>query len=1329
MKKLLILFLLLIAAFVGLVMAAPLILDSEKLKADFTGSLEEATGHQAFLDGDFTISVFPKPAFVANKIRVLNSEKGTKENLLTIESIEADLDLTSFLFGQTKITDAVLHKPEIFVEVLPNGDLNWLLDVLRLSDISRQEVYHDISIPFSKIDIVDGTLNFTDKASGIERTYSGFDGEFTAKSKKGPFRFEGNMDFLGKRSNLAVWLEKTEEDTATPFNVMISSDELSSTMNISGNLLLESKGFEAKGSISVESSNPANLLKNLFPNVNIPNSFSTAAATNMSLLFNNKQLLLRDMVIKQGNASAVGNIDILLQKTEEDEKRYTSKFMIDNFAIDGLIELTNNILKSPEQKGFTLPLDSYTEVTTGTLKYANHDIKDMKFIIDADNTSYKIQKASASLIADTSVKMDLTVTKKENEDLASLSGKFAFETENMNEIAAWLDIPLISKVRKNSLFAVKMSSDISGSGYNFNFNDMTLKTGNVTIKGRLGFLLTKPKNLDFDIKINDLDLDKYLPQKAPATAFALNGTVTSADKEDKKNSSFLQELESYIYAASNNLSEYKDFDIKAKMDIGKFTYNRDQIGHIVLSAAVKNSKLTLEDFTLASRLGGTVAARGIFDFTNKDIPSFEKFNYNARLVRCSSYLDKLGLDDIFNTSRLSNIKLEGQLNGAVNNLSFVFAADSAGLSVANEGKISMKANESPLIRFHTDIRQPQLRGFMSLLKDEYNVPLQINKNLAFSGLVTVKDKNIVIKDIELSVGSDSIRGNFGSVSKDGHNIVNLQLETGELDITEYVNMLVPHNEDSGWSDSLFPFTNWLKEKELKISLGANNIFWQEYAFQNPIVQIKADKGAGRLQFMSELEEGKINLSSDFDFSLSVPAVLITSSATNIKVSKLLPYASKMNISADKGSFTLKAKAQGRSMLDMVKSLAMEGNIKFTDGKIKGFSLDRVVDFMERIKDDRYYNPSDFSISFEGIFQNNATSYDSLEGSFAARSGIIKAPEIKINYRGAMTAKANFNYSIPDSKISTLIIVPPLTELGFYSGYQVIVKGETSKPAYNYRIQGLIKDVEDSVRYAATGIKPAPKTETKTEPEKVSSDKEAAQEEATEAEDKTSPDTEEKKDVPLIVPMDEVPSEEQPKAEEPKPENKNITALQEKIESLDSVFQTTEKYVFEAEKITESVKSLANIYAEMKKVLSDMKYSLASVNAIISNGNPSDEDMKTAQEAEQNIRKKADLIAKAYDKLLLVSSIRMTEEKASAINDFVVLADEMEKSNPYLTNLKEYTKIVHDADYEVKMALQKVKTKDISSAEAGKASDNAKSAYAKAKAAVDKIMQMVGYSGS
>ena len=88
-----------------------------------------------------------------------------------------------------------------------------------------------------------------------------------------------------------------------------------------------------------------------------------------------------------------------------------------------------------------------------------------------------------------------------------------------------------------------------------------------------------------------------------------------------------------------------------------------------------------------------------------------------------------------------------------------------------------------------------------------------------------------------------------------------------------------------------------------------------------------------------------------------------------------------------------------------------------------------------------------------------------------------------------------------------------------------------------------------------------------------------------------------------------------------------------------------------------------------------------------------------------------------------------KNKIKKRNKKIKSKNEIEKSNPYLTNLKEYTKIIHDADYEVKMALQKVKTKDISFAEAGKASDNAKSAYAKAKTAVDKIMQMVGYSGS
>ena len=1337
MKKLLVLLLLLVAAFVGLIMAAPLVLDSEKLKADFTNKLEEATGHQVFLDGDFTISVFPKPAFVADKIRILNSEKGKKENLLTAESIEAELDLTSFLFGQAEIKSAVLHKPEIFVEVLPNGDINWMLDAIRLADISRQVVYHDISISFSKIDIVDGKLNFTDTSSGIEHTYTGIDGEFTARTKKGPFRFDGNMDFLGIRSNLAILLEKIEEDAAAPFNVMISSDALSSTMNISGNLLLQSKGFEVKGSISAESSNPVNLLENVFRNVKIPSSLSVATATSMSLLYNNNQLFFRDIVVKQENASAVGNVDIIL-KPKEDEKYLTSKFMVDNLVLDGLVELTNNILKSPTQKGFTFPLNSFAEVSSGTLKYANHDIKGLKFTIDSDEKSWEVSKASASLMADSNVKLNLTVTKGENDAPATLSGKFAFETENMNEVATWLNIPLLSKARKGSLFSVKLSSAISGSGYNVNLSDMSIKTSNITINGRVGMNLAKPKNIDFDVKINDLDLDRYIPQKATASLSAADKITSSADlvaeKDDSK--SLLQIFKEKVYATGDILSGYKDFDIKAKMDIGKFTYNRDQIGHIVIAAGIKNSKLTIDDFTLASRLGGTAAAKGIFDFSDKSNPSFDKFTYNARLVRCTPYLDNLGLNEIFKTNDLSNVKLDGQLNGTVNNLSFVFSADSAGLSIANDGKLSIKANEPPLLRFHTEIRQPQLRSFMSLLKNEYNVPFQINKNIAFSGMVTVKEKNIVIRDVELTIGSDSVRGNFGMLSKDGHNLVNLQLETGELDITEYANMLMPDKKDKKnpkiLSDDFFPFISWLKEKDFTFSFAANNVFWREYAFRNLDLKLKSDKGVGNLKFTSNLENGKVQLLSDFDFSLPIPAVSLTSAATNMKISKLFPHNSKWDLSADKADFHFSAKAQGRSMMDMAKTVSMYGKMKLTDGRIKGFSLDKVIDFMERIKDDRYYNPADFSVSFGGIFQNNATSFNTLQGSFSAKGGVIQAPDINVVYRDTMTASINFNYSIPDSKINTLIVVPVLKELNFSNGYNVIVKGVAKEPLYNYRIQGLIKEIEDSIDFAITGVKHTAVTVVEpSQPDElpVSKDvkvsEESFEEPKAEAESENAEESEKKEEVPLIVPMDDT---EEVQKEEPvvEQESENVRSLKEKVEQLDALLQKTEEYVFASEKQINSAKSFANVYSEMKKVLSDMKYSFASINDILTKDDITDDDMKKADEAEQNIRKKADLIARAYNKLLLVISVKTVEESASAIADFVVAAKELEKSNPYSTNIGDYVKDIYDADYEVKMSLQKVKTKGITPADAERAAENANRAYIKAKAASDKIKAMSGY---
>ena len=1344
MKKILILLLLLIAGFVGLVMAAPLILDDEKFKSDFTNELEKAIGHKVALDGLFTISVFPKPAFVASKIRILNSEDGKQENLLTVESIEADLDLTSFLFGKTEITQAVLHKPNIYVEVLPDGSLNWMLDIIRLPDISRQEVYRDSSISFSKLDIVDGTLKFIDISSGIDKTFTGFDGEFTAKSKKGPFRFEGNVDFLGKRSELALWLEKIEEETAAPFNVMISNEELSSTLNISGDLLLYAKSFEVKGSISVESSNPVNVLKNAFPDVSIPESLSTAAATNMSLVFNNKELLLRDIVIKQGMASAVGNIDIAF-KPDSKNKRYTSKFIIDNLALDGWLELTNNIYKSPTQKGHIIPLNSYLEIETGTLKYANRDIKELKFIIDADDKSYNIQNASASLIADTSVDLSMVITKGENGKPATTVGNFAFQTENMNEIATWLNIPLLSKARKNSLFSVKLTSDITGSGYNLNLDNIMLKTGSVSVSGRVGILLTKQKNLDFDLKINDLDLDKYLPKASDMSLSIadnidapLSASVSQDNTTKDSLSSILNDLKDTIYSVGESLYPYKDFDIRGKLDIGKFTYDRNQIGHIILSASIKDSKLTVDDFTLASRLGGTASAKGIFDFSKKDNPSFDKFSYNARLVRCSSFLNDLGWDKIFNTGRMNNIKLEGQLNGTVDNLSFILATDTAGLSITNDGKISMKSNDSPLIRFHTDIKQPQLRGFMNLINGDFNVPPQINKNFSFTGLVTMKDKNIVIKDMELSVGSDSIRGNFGEVIKEGKDIVNLQLEAGELEVTEYISMLFPNGEGSDWSDELFPFIPWLKEKELRFSFNANNIFWQDYLFKNPIILLKSTKGAGAVKVTSELEDGKVALSSSFDFAAVVPTISVQSAAKNMKISRLLPSSSRFNISAEAGDFNVSAKTQGRSLFDMAKSLSMEGNINFVNGTIKGFSLDRVVDFMERVKNDRYYNPSDFEEGFKSVFQKNTTSYDSLKAPFSARGGVIKAPDIEINYRSGLAAKTNLNYSLPDSSLSALIIVPPLRSIDLNSGYQVIIKSDGENLTYDYRNSSLVKDVEDSIKYAITGVRPTDNTGDNGQEEIASSSSlpNSGSQSDTEQEGDlqgTEPaenvDTEETSSMPLMVPMEGVATPKSEKPSEKKPENKNLTVIKGKIEALDKVIQETEHYIFETEKRIASMPSLQKAFEEMKKVVSDMKYSFADINSIVRKANPTDADISEATNKEEDIHKKASLIAKAYDKIVIITSSKIVDASAAKITDYVNFAKEIEKANPYSSSLNEYTKIIYDSDYEIKMAERQIKTQNLSSSNADKAAKIALEALSKAKIANDKIVEISGYTGS
>ena len=126
MKKLLLILLVLLVAVAAGTTFYINTIDWNKHKNIIAQQFNEATGKQIVFAGPISFKIFPTPYLNAADIKILNPTGGDKDKpLVEIRDLVARLSLMPLLQGRFAIQRMELRNPQINVEILPDGKLNW----------------------------------------------------------------------------------------------------------------------------------------------------------------------------------------------------------------------------------------------------------------------------------------------------------------------------------------------------------------------------------------------------------------------------------------------------------------------------------------------------------------------------------------------------------------------------------------------------------------------------------------------------------------------------------------------------------------------------------------------------------------------------------------------------------------------------------------------------------------------------------------------------------------------------------------------------------------------------------------------------------------------------------------------------------------------------------------------------------------------------------------------------------------------------------------------------------------------------------------------------
>jgi len=100
-------------------------LDPDAYKARIEAAVFRATGRSLTIGGHLRIGLFNGPRIKATDVTLSNAPGGSRPQMVTVAEVKARLALLPLLQGRIEIERLELIRPDILLEIDPNGQPNW----------------------------------------------------------------------------------------------------------------------------------------------------------------------------------------------------------------------------------------------------------------------------------------------------------------------------------------------------------------------------------------------------------------------------------------------------------------------------------------------------------------------------------------------------------------------------------------------------------------------------------------------------------------------------------------------------------------------------------------------------------------------------------------------------------------------------------------------------------------------------------------------------------------------------------------------------------------------------------------------------------------------------------------------------------------------------------------------------------------------------------------------------------------------------------------------------------------------------------------------------
>ncbi|NYZ12404.1 AsmA family protein [Azospirillum sp. RWY-5-1] len=1040
MRKLLIAVLAVLGVLLAAVLVLPAVIDWNSHKGMIAARISAATGRAVSLDGDISLSLFPTPQVSVAGARLANPPGFALPDMAALKRLDVTVALMPLLGGRVQVESLTFIEPLFVFETAKTGAFNWEFDGDRPAPDGSDTGTGGRFVPmvsFDEVTIEKGTVLYRDDRTGKEEKAEALDARVVAASLAGPFQMHGTFRLRGVPVRGEVTTGRFTEGAAVPVRAALTFPETETTLRFAGiAAAAPGGGTRAQGDLRAEGANLATALAPFGADARVMQRlgqpFSLRAAVEGAgdlLAFNGLEMQVGDM-----RASGSASLDT------GDHPRAKLALTLNRLDLDAWLSGNgkSSTVQPPAAQpsrgrpaqtaepprtagGFELPkgMSAQADIVAEAVTFNGALVRQARLEASLADGVVTIERVAALLPGGSDVVAGGTLSTSAGQPVLDL--RLEASADNLRGVLEWLKQD-VKAIPPDRLRKASFGARIQGRPGRVDVTGIDLRVDTSHVTGGVAYVDRGRPAYGVRLDIDRLNLDAYLPAPAdaPATAPAAGGTARGG-------------------TAPGPLDELRRVDVNLQLNAGNLTYRGMTAQGLALDATAAGGVVVLRDVKVADLAGmsgqasgriGRLSPLGQADLSvNAEAPSL------AGLARHVAWPAGAPTPE-----RLGPVTLRGRFAGDLDRLTLDVELGAAGGNLTAGGTLaSLSGTPQADIKLRTT--HPELGALLSLLNPA-TAPASYGA-VDLYGELRGGAAALSVKGLQGTVAGTSVTGEGGYRSEAGRPRVELDLQTGDIDLDRLAapppatrpeparggNTARPAPAPPAAGGETFDLS-WLSAFDGRLGLTSSAVAGGGLRLENPALRATLSGGVLTLE---QLDGGLLGGQVGATGRLAAPADGVPQAQLDLTVVKAKPgtLAGDRTLGISGGTIDLDAElsAFGRSSQAMLQSLSGQGRLAARDGSVRGFDMAALAQRLTA----RLERPQDAIQALARALQGGDTSFGSLDGSFTVERGVVRSDDLALTAPLGDAAAAG-QIDLPAGTVNAQVrvqvraddAVPPLT---------------------------------------------------------------------------------------------------------------------------------------------------------------------------------------------------------------------------------------------------------------------------------------------------------------